>query len=43
MLDEFKVVFEKYAQNFILYLESMSLEEWRTLGIVLLVSFFIIS
>ena len=42
MLDEFKVVFEKFAQNFIFYLESMSQEEWRTLGIVLLVSFFII-
>ena len=42
MLDEFKVVLEIYAQNFILYLESMSQEEWRTLGIVLLTSFVII-
>ena len=42
MLDEFIIVFEKYAQILILYLESMSQEEWGTLGIVLLISFFII-
>ena len=42
MLDEFIIVFEKYAQILILYLESMSQEEWSTLGIVLLISFFII-
>ena len=42
MLDEFIIVFEKYAQILILYLESMSQEEWSTVGIVLLISFFII-
>jgi len=42
MLDEFKIFFEKYAQICILYLESMSQEEWNTLGIVLLISFVII-
>ena len=42
MLDEFIIVFEQYAQILILYLESMSQEEWSTLGIVLLISFFII-
>ncbi len=42
MLDEYIIVFEKYAQILILYLESMSQEEWSTVGIVLLISFFII-
>ena len=42
MLDEFIIVFEKYAQILILYLESMGQEEWSTLGIILLISFFII-
>ena len=42
MFDEFIIVFKKYAQILILYLESMSQEEWSTLGIVLLISFFII-
>ena len=39
---KFIIVFEKYAQILILYLESMSQEEWSTLGIVLLISFIII-
>ena len=39
---EFIITFEKYAQMLILYLESMSQEEWTILGIVLLVSFVII-
>ena len=37
--NEFIITFEKYAQMLILYLESMSQEEWTILGIVLLVSF----
>ena len=40
--NEFIITFEKYAQMLILYLESMSQEEWTILGIVLLVSFVII-
>ena len=40
--NEFIITFEKYPQMLILYLESMSQEEWTILGIVLLVSFVII-
>ncbi len=42
MLDEFKILFEKYIQIIISYLESMNREEWNTLGIILLISFIII-
>ena len=38
----FIIIFEKYAQMLILYLESMTQEEWTILGIVLFVSFVMI-
>ena len=42
MSDDFVIIFEKYIQIIISFLESMNREEWNTLGIILLISFIII-